>query len=197
MDFPETFSILCSLRIFLVETIAGAIGDIPVFLNPILLPHEKERLPSLSHYLRVEVTPGEVNWEQPVDVSFRLWMQPEFDPSLLWLLRTPYHIIQKCLERKTDPALNMIAVYDFDRLVGEAALKAFYEQGIVPSTLPQLLTKRFPDVSYYERRGLRIGLKALANKSSPRFDYDTLPLSATWVMTFRYFEPAHQNVTQG
>lgn len=189
---PETFSVLFSIRAFLIDILEKEVNGLRLFLNPILLPHEKEEMAGLDHYLRIEVTEGEINWEQPLDVSFRLWATVEFDPTTLWLQKTPYRIIQLLMNTKTDPGINMIALMDYDKLVGRAAIDAFYTQGTIPANLETIVQKRPPEVLYYLTRGMRTGLKLLPSNYAPNFDYDTVPMSASWTMTFKYFEPSHQ-----
>lgn len=190
--YPDTFSSLFSIRAFLIDVLERDIPDLRVFLNPVLLHHEKEEIAGLDHYLRIEITQGEINWEQPVDVSFRLWATRGFDPTLLWLQKTPYKLIKTCMNEKTNPGVNMIALFDYDALLGASALNAFYQSGTIPGNLLSTVEKRFPDVQYCTVRGFQIGLKALPSNYAPRFDYGTVPMSANWTMTFKYFEPGHQ-----
>lgn len=196
MAQPETFTVLFSIRAFLIDILQQEMSGLRVFLNPMLLPHEEEEITSLDHYLHIEITEGEINWEQPFDVSFRLWAKKSFDSTLTWLQKAPYKIIQACMNTKTDTDINMIALLDFDSLIGESAIQDFYTDGTLPPTLLATVQKRYPDVPYHMEGTMRVGLKALPSDYAPKFDFETIPMSATWVMTFKYFEPLHQKAVR-
>lgn len=188
----EAFSVILSIRAFLKDVLDRDYDGLNVYTNNILTLTEREEITSLSRYLRIETTPAEIHYLQPFDVSFRLWATPAADPTTLWLQRTPYNIIQTVLNEKTHVGINMIALYDYDSLIGESAVKTFYQSGTLPSNLLTIAQKRFPDVPFYVRNGLTIGLKALPVPFAPEFDFESVPMYATFNMMFRYFEPLHQ-----
>lgn len=200
MPINETFSVLFSIRAFLIDVLAQEMAGLRCYLNPILLPHEKEEMQTLTRYLRITITEGEINWEQPFDVAFHLWQRYEFDPSTLWLQKTTKRLIQAIINTRTDTTINMIALYDFDTVFSESDLNTFYQTGVLPSNLLTTVQKRNPDIPYrtitVEGETLQIGLKALPTTTGPRYDYDTVPMNASWNMTFKYFEPNHQKAVR-
>lgn len=192
----ETFSVILSIHAFLKDILDRDYSGLNVFTNHLLTLAERERIASLTRYLRIETTPGEIHYDQPFDISFRLWATPDADPTTFWLEKAPYQIMQSCLNEKTNVGLNMVALYDYDALVGQAAIDTFYQNGTIPTILNTIAQKRFPDVLMYVRNGRQIGLKPLPTAFAPEFDFQSYPMYASWNMEFRYFEPRHQKAVR-
>jgi hypothetical protein len=185
----ETFNIHFSILKFLKSVAAEF--DLHVFLNQKLTAAEEELLQTLDRWLIITLDEDDTDILQPVFVKLALFATAETDPTTLWLKRTPHQFNAYCLQRKTHPTLNLIAIYDYDTYVGATALETFRKTAEIPATLLDALALDPPTIGYYEPCNQHVGLQILTQTAPNAPDVDDIPYKSTWRITFRYFQPEH------
>lgn len=187
----EVFNARFSIIKFVQDQICTPYS-LPLFCSDPKLPAEEAAMSTLDHFLYLEITEGEYAIVQQLDVVFALYQLPEFDPSANWLRRMQRQIEHICVQTKTDFGQNLIALYDYDTLIGASAIQTFLTTGAFPANIQTILATQPPVLRPYLPNGIPSGLCVVPDRRAPVFKIEqNTPYECVWHTTFKFHAATH------
>jgi hypothetical protein len=186
----DVFNSRFSIIKFITDTIATPYS-LALFCNDPKLPRDEQAMADADHYLYLELYESEYEIIQPYDIILSLYATPAFDPTANWLRRMGYVITHLIVQTKSDATLNLVAMYDYDTLIGASNITTFLTTGAYPSNIVTLLATQPPTLTKYTPSDIDVGFLVVPDRRAPVIRTDTTPYEMTWHMTFKFHEPLH------